>query len=72
MSSWGYVLERSGVLHHELIAKLSRVSDNASSRFDEDSDEYASSHTHEIHITGRIVLNIWRLMRAEVTIIIYL
>ena len=36
------------------------------STFNSEKDEYGADHMSEIHIAGRIVLNIWRLMRHEV------
>ncbi|RZS17200.1 hypothetical protein BHM03_00049311, partial [Ensete ventricosum] len=34
-------------------------------------DEWARTHSSGIHVGGRIVLNIWRLMRSEVKLNIY-
>lgn len=67
MSSWGYLLERGTALKLEIISQLSRVPEGSSSHFAEDMDEYGADHTSQIHVTGRIVLNVWRLMRAEVS-----
>ena len=66
MSSWGYILERGVALHMDLASQLSRIHHDTSSHFDENLDEYGAAHTHQIHLTGRIILNLWRLMRAEV------
>lgn len=66
MSSWGYLLERGAALGMEIVAQLSRVPEDTTSHYDEEQDEYGADHTSQIHMTGRIVLNVWRLMRAEV------
>ncbi|KAK7079689.1 error-prone translesion synthesis, partial [Halocaridina rubra] len=68
MSSWGYLLERGSALNVEIVSRLSRVPEGSSSHFEEEYDEFGADHTSQIHITGRIVLNIWRLMRAEVAL----
>lgn len=68
MSSWGYLLERGTALKLEIISQLSRVPEGSSSHYAEDLDEYGADHTSQIHVTGRIVLNVWRLMRAEVAL----
>ena len=41
------------------------------SHFDKSKDEYGYSHASGVHIAGRIVLNIWRIMRSEVKTNIY-
>lgn len=68
MSSWGYLLERGAALGMEIVSSLSRVPEGTTSHYEEEHDEYGADHTSQIHITGRIVLNVWRLMRAEVNI----
>ncbi|KAB7506189.1 DNA polymerase zeta catalytic subunit [Armadillidium nasatum] len=71
MSSWGYLLERGTTLIENIVSRLSRVPDSKDSHFQEEKDEYGAEHTHQIHIIGRIILNVWRLMRAEVTLTSY-
>ncbi len=34
-------------------------------------DEYGASHSSGIHITGRILLNMWRILRGEIKLNIY-
>lgn len=68
MSSWGYLLERGSALNLEIVARLSRVPEGTGSHYEEEYDEYGADHTSQIHITGRIVLNVWRIMRAEVAL----
>lgn len=65
--SWGYLLERGVALGAEVVARLSRVPEGTrGSHHLEEEDEYGADHTSQIHLAGRVVLNVWRLMRAEV------
>lgn len=67
MLSWGYVLQRASTLSVNLAQALSRVpSAKKSSHITKEQDEYGADHMSEIHIAGRIVLNLWRLLRHEV------
>ncbi|OUM62514.1 hypothetical protein PIROE2DRAFT_11213, partial [Piromyces sp. E2] len=45
--------------------------DNLESSFDQEKDEWGYKKSSSIHIPGRIVLNIWRLMKAEYDLISY-
>ncbi|KAG2468740.1 REV3L polymerase, partial [Polypterus senegalus] len=66
LHSWGYLLQRAAVLNVDLCQQLSRVpGDSKENRFSTDLDEYGSDTMSEIHIIGRIVLNIWRMMKSE-------
>ena len=42
------------------------VEEKRNSHFSAQKDEYGADHMSEIHIVGRIVLNLWRIMRHEV------
>ena len=35
-------------------------------RMDAEKDMYGADHTSELRVAGRVVLNVWRLMRHEV------
>ncbi|XP_053396986.1 uncharacterized protein LOC123552830 [Mercenaria mercenaria] len=72
MLSWGYILQRASFLSINLAQAISRVpSAKSSSHHSKEKDEYGADHMSEIHIAGRIVLNLWRLLRHEVTLNIY-
>lgn len=43
--------------------------DKKENRFAAELDEYGSDTMSEINIVGRIILNIWRVMRNEVTLL---
>ena len=72
MLSWGYLIQRAGALGIDLASQLSRVLDSSgTAQFDAEKDQWGASKTSEISISGRIVLNVWRLMRHEVTLNVY-
>ncbi|XP_031333154.1 DNA polymerase zeta catalytic subunit isoform X2 [Photinus pyralis] len=61
MLSWGYLLERGTFLHINLHRQLSRVEVKFSSTANDDSE-------NELKLDGRIVLDVWRLMRHEIAL----
>ena len=66
LSSWGYFLSRAAVLGYDLCHYLSRIPcDKQNSWCSSEKDLFGADNGSEIHIVGRIVLNVWRLMRAE-------
>lgn len=67
MLSWGYLMQRASTLGIDLASQLSRVQDSSgTARFDAEKDQWGARYMSEISITGRIVLNVWRLMKHEV------
>lgn len=46
------------------------LDENKENRFATELDEYGADTMSEINIVGRIVLNIWRMMRHEVNFIL--
>ncbi|XP_050171813.1 DNA polymerase zeta catalytic subunit isoform X2 [Myiozetetes cayanensis] len=72
MHSWGYLLQRAAALNVDLCQMISRVPDEKKdNRFAQELDEYGSDTMSEINIVGRIMLNIWRMMRNEVNLTNY-
>lgn len=72
MSSWGYVIERASSCDLNLAPMLSRVpSREKESKMNEEQDPYGADHTSELRIAGRVILNIWRLLRSEVAFYSY-
>ncbi|XP_067240784.1 DNA polymerase zeta catalytic subunit isoform X3 [Chanodichthys erythropterus] len=66
MHSWGYLLQRASTLSVDLCQQLSRVPGDAKeNRLMAEKDEYGADTLTEIHIIGRIVLNLWRVMKTE-------
>ena len=73
MNSWGYVLQRGTLIGFPIHDLLSRIPGTASERkiSPEDPTEYngyTAEKNSDIAIIGRIVLNLWRLLRGEVCI----
>ncbi|KAM8847502.1 DNA polymerase zeta catalytic subunit [Synchiropus picturatus] len=69
MHSWGYLLQRSAVLGVDLCQQLSRVpGDSKENRFASERDDYGADTMTEINFIGRITLNLWRVMKTEVTL----
>ena len=69
MTSWGYLMDRAKQLDIILCPLLSRIpSATEVSRSSDDSEKEALlyGHMNEFKITGRILLNVWRIMRSEV------
>lgn len=67
MLSWGYLIQRALVFDMDLCKMLSRVIGSSSEcNMDVENDKWGAAHTSELKIPGRIVLNVWRLMRHEV------
>ncbi|KAJ8385944.1 hypothetical protein AAFF_G00179060 [Aldrovandia affinis] len=72
MHSWGYLLQRASALGVDLCQQLSRVpGDSKENRFLAERDEYGADTMTEINIVGRIVINLWRIMKTEATLTTY-
>ncbi|KAJ3699935.1 hypothetical protein LUZ61_003640 [Rhynchospora tenuis] len=83
--SVGFLAERAAFLGISLLKRISRTliqdkkpkitknSDEEASTLTEDvvDDEWGRTHASGVHVGGRIVLNLWRLMRGEVKINMY-
>ena len=65
--SWGYLLKRGKTLLIDTIASMfSRMPDLPdASHFDKSRDAYGADEMSEINLAGRIVLNLWRIMKWE-------
>lgn len=64
MLSWGYLLQRAYVLSINLVSELARV--RVLTRFEDDQKEPKEDDS-ELQLAGRIVLNLWRFLRHEVS-----
>ena len=69
--SWGYLMQRSKNIHKfNLAEELSRVSFSwKNEKFDKKSRQY--THASAASITGRYVLNIWRIIRSNLALTQY-
>ncbi|XP_078068465.1 DNA polymerase zeta catalytic subunit isoform X2 [Mustelus asterias] len=69
MHSWGYLFHRAAALEFDLCRMISRIpDDNKENRFAPERDEYGATAMSEINVVGRIILNVWRMMRSEVAL----
>ncbi|CAN0016841.1 unnamed protein product [Lampetra fluviatilis] len=70
MLSWGYLLQRAAALKRNFKSTISRMKEPTETQVgvgkNEEDDDFA-----DIHIGGRVVLNLWSQMRSEVTLNIY-
>ena len=75
LSSWGYLLQRGEALGYDLAVLLSRTptatAAAAAATGGGAENNYAATHTSEFRLVGRIILNLWRLMRHEVALTSY-
>ncbi|CAH2252147.1 DNA polymerase zeta catalytic subunit isoform X1 [Pelobates cultripes] len=72
MHSWGYLLQRASALNVNLCQQMSRIpDDNTENRFTAEKDEYGADTMSEINVVGRVVLNVWRMMKSEVALTNY-
>lgn len=68
-SSWGFLCERFQKAYKiNMMARLSRVVFKGNGKF---GDRWGYTHTSAIKINGRHMLNIWRLLRLEVSLTSY-
>lgn len=71
-SSWGYIIERARHKYGlNLCDELSRVKVQSHGRFDREADRWGFNKTSSIHMAGRHVINIWRAMRSELSLLQY-
>ncbi|ABN64589.2 DNA polymerase zeta, partial [Scheffersomyces stipitis CBS 6054] len=68
-SSWGYLIERFRTVYEvNLLADFSRGSYKTNGKF---GDRWGYTHTSNIKINGRHIINVWRLLRHELSLTSY-
>ncbi|KAH8316357.1 hypothetical protein KR067_005684 [Drosophila pandora] len=71
MSSWGYVIDRAKQMCFNIAPLLSRVPTQKVRDFvDEDREQFTDLDV-EMKLCGRILLDVWRLMRSEIALTSY-
>lgn len=75
LSSWGYLVQRSQAIELNLIPLLSRVPTQKIDK-PKDNDQTAFEDVNidiepEIKLSGRILLDVWRLLRSEIALTSY-
>uniref|UniRef100_A0A0A9YUF5 DNA polymerase n=1 Tax=Lygus hesperus TaxID=30085 RepID=A0A0A9YUF5_LYGHE len=68
MSSWGYLIHRGYIIGINMCSELSRLVVNPSFKVDLDQ---LKMRDYDIKISGRILLNVWRMMKHEVSLMSY-
>ncbi|DBA81937.1 hypothetical protein WJX77_000726 [Trebouxia sp. C0004] len=68
--SVGYLADRGATMDLALLKLVSRTPEVLSPK-DRQNDEYGALHASGIHCTGRVVLNVWRILRSELKLNIY-
>ncbi|XP_065057667.1 DNA polymerase zeta catalytic subunit-like isoform X2 [Rhopilema esculentum] len=73
MLSWGYLIDRAKELDILLCPQLSRIPGVEASTTTHKAGEIDElyGHANDVKISGRILLNVWRIMRSEVTLRVY-
>lgn len=66
--SWGYIFQRAGKLNLNLAKRISRI---PGVQCKWESSEQGSESLAEVKLPGRIVLDIWRIMRPEIALLTY-
>lgn len=70
--SWGYVIERARCKYdYNLCDEFSRMKSQSHGRFGKEADRWGFNQTSTIRVTGRHMINIWRAMRGELTLLQY-
>jgi len=70
MLSWGFLLQRGaslGLAINNLLCRIPGVIERAHNPEDHIEGGYMTEKNSDIAILGRIVLNLWRLLRVEVS-----
>nr|XP_036219196.1 DNA polymerase zeta catalytic subunit [Bactrocera oleae] len=70
-ASWGYVLERGKHLGFNIAPLLSRVPTQKVREFVDEDREHFTDLDIELKLCGRILLDVWRLMRSEIALTSY-
>lgn len=81
MSSWGYIIQRSQTIQFDLVPLISRIPSQRVAKFRPPEDESHSQQLHdefigfeydsEYKLNGRILLDVWRLLRGEIPLTSY-
>ncbi|KAK9800905.1 hypothetical protein WJX73_009136 [Symbiochloris irregularis] len=68
--SLGYLADRAALSDRPLLQQVSRTPQAVSPK-DRQEDEYGQLHASGLHSSGRIILNLWRILRSELKLPIY-
>ena len=68
MLSWGYLLQRGKNLQMDLATMLSRIPSRNNKIQFELEDDFQANYKTDAFIVGRVIVNLWRIMRYEVIV----
>lgn len=81
MSSWGYIIQRSQTIQFDLVPLISRIPSQRVAKFKTPEDDNHSQQLNdefmgfeydsEYKLNGRILLDVWRLLRGEIALTSY-
>lgn len=77
LASWGYILQRCQVINIDIVPLLSRIPSQKMAKFRTVDDDVAADEMHgfeyesEYKLYGRILLDVWRLLRPEIALTSY-
>lgn len=78
LASWGYVIQRSQAINFDLVPQISRIPSQKVAKFkqpDEDNNQNEEfmgfEYDSEYKLHGRILLDVWRLLRSEIALTSY-
>ncbi|CAG9945520.1 unnamed protein product [Clonostachys rosea f. rosea IK726] len=71
-SSWGFLIERARLMYDfNLCDQFSRMKCDSHGKFGKEGDRWGFNTTSTIRVTGRHMINIWRAMRGELSLLQY-
>ncbi|KAJ3091154.1 DNA polymerase zeta [Quaeritorhiza haematococci] len=71
-ASWGYLVQRAAVLCDiDFCGELARVKSDAKTKFGKEQNPWGFRKQSTLQTTGRIFLNVWRLMKSELNLTSY-
>lgn len=76
--SWGYVIQRSQAINFDLVPQISRIPSQKVAKFKPNEEEINQQdafigfeYDSEYKLHGRILLDVWRLLRGEIALTSY-
>lgn len=78
LASWGYVIQRSQAINFDLVPLISRIPSQKVAKIKQNDDENPQheefmgfEYDSEYKLHGRILLDVWRLLRGEIALTSY-
>lgn len=78
LASWGYIIQRSQAINIDLVPLISRIPSQKVAKFKQTDEEniqqdefFGFEYDSEYKLHGRILLDVWRLLRGEIALTSY-